>query len=92
MVEGKPVGNPDHLSWFRAIEKHSVTSVFCAPTAVRAIKRETKKSSDIYKNFNFCSLRAWFVAGEKCDVVRFDYFLLLLFFYCVFLSPSAFVG
>lgn len=73
IVEGKPVGNPDHLSWFRLLEKHRVNSVFCAPTAIRAIKKESSSSSEIRSLFNLSCLRAWFVAGEKCDATTFHW-------------------
>ena len=40
MYEGKPVGTPDAGAFWRVIEQYGVRSVFTAPTAIRAIKKE----------------------------------------------------
>lgn len=66
MIEGKPVGTPDHLQWFRTLEKHRVNTVFCAPTGVRAIKKVAQESD--FLDFNLSYLRAWFLAGERADI------------------------
>uniref|UniRef100_A0A7R9U837 AMP-dependent synthetase/ligase domain-containing protein n=1 Tax=Pinguiococcus pyrenoidosus TaxID=172671 RepID=A0A7R9U837_9STRA len=39
LYEGKPVGTPDASSYWKLIEKHEVTALFTAPTAVRAIRQ-----------------------------------------------------
>src|SRR5262245_12037414 len=40
LYEGKPVGTPDASAYFRVAEQHRVNTLFAAPTALRAIKRE----------------------------------------------------
>jgi len=39
IYEGKPVGTPDAGAFWRVIQDHNVSVQFCAPTALRAIKR-----------------------------------------------------
>ena len=40
LFEGKPVGTPDAGVFWRVISEHKVKSLFTAPTAFRAIKKE----------------------------------------------------
>ena len=40
LFEGKPVGTPDAGVFWRVISEHKVKSLFTAPTAIRAIKKE----------------------------------------------------
>ena len=40
LYEGKPVGTPDAGAFWRVIAEHGVRTLFTAPTAFRAIKRE----------------------------------------------------
>ena len=40
LFEGKPVGTPDAGTFWRVISEHKVVSLFTAPTAFRAIKRD----------------------------------------------------
>jgi len=43
LFEGKPVGTPDAGVFWRIISEHKVKSLFTAPTAFRAIKKEDPK-------------------------------------------------
>ena len=43
LYEGKPVGTPDAGAFWRVIAQHSVVSLFTAPTAFRAIRKEDPK-------------------------------------------------
>jgi propionyl-CoA synthetase len=45
LFEGKPVGTPDAGAFWRVIEEHKVASLFTAPTAFRAIKKEDPRAS-----------------------------------------------
>lgn len=56
IVEGKPVNCPDHLEWFRLLERHAVNSVFCAPTALRAIRKESSGAAE-FEQFNLMNLQ-----------------------------------
>lgn len=66
MFEGKPVGTPDPGAFWRVISDYGVKTLFTAPTAFRAIKRED--SSGLYKeNYDLSHFKALFLAGERCD-------------------------
>lgn len=64
--EGKPVRTPDAGTFWRIIEEYQVDSMFCAPTAFRAIRQEDPEAG-LAKKYDLSSLRWVFVAGEKLD-------------------------
>ncbi|MEO1746705.1 MAG: AMP-binding protein, partial [Pseudomonadota bacterium] len=66
MFEGKPVGTPDAGTFWRIIEEHHVASLFTAPTAFRAIKKEDPKGL-LVADYDISSLRSLFLAGERAD-------------------------
>jgi propionyl-CoA synthetase len=66
LYEGKPVGTPDAGAFWRVIEDHSVQTLFTAPTAFRAIKREDPNGT-LIRRYSLNSLRTLFLAGERCD-------------------------
>jgi len=66
MYEGKPVGTPDAGAFWRVIAQHRVATLFTAPTAFRAIKKEDPEGSFV-GSYDLSSLRALFLAGERCD-------------------------
>ena len=66
LYEGKPVGTPDPGAFWRVIRDHKVSTMFTAPTAIRAIKREDPEGKYL-KQYDISSLRALFLAGERCD-------------------------
>jgi len=66
MYEGKPVGTPDAGAFWRTIEKYKVKSLFTAPTAIRAIKKEDPSGEWINK-FDLSSFKNLFLAGERLD-------------------------
>jgi propionyl-CoA synthetase len=63
MYEGLPI-RPDAGIWWSLVEKHKVTSMFSAPTAVRVLK---KQDPAYLKKYDLSSLRALFLAGEPLD-------------------------
>ncbi len=68
IYEGKPVGTPDAGAFWRIIAKHKVNVLFTAPTAIRAIKKETPSGEQSIKdNYDLSSLSALFLAGERSD-------------------------
>ena len=73
LYEGKPIGTPDAGQYWRMIDKYKVNSMFTAPTALRAIKRDDPTGSFI-KIFNLSSLRTMFVAGERADPDTLKFF------------------
>jgi propionyl-CoA synthetase len=66
LYEGKPVGTPDPGAFWRVIRDHNVSTMFTAPTAIRAIKREDPDGKYL-KQYDISCLRALFLAGERCD-------------------------
>ncbi|XP_063710746.1 acyl-CoA synthetase short-chain family member 3, mitochondrial-like isoform X2 [Symsagittifera roscoffensis] len=68
IYEGKPVGTPDVTAYYRILKKHRPVSLFTAPTALRAIKREDSEGERAKKFLPFSKLRSIFVAGEHLDV------------------------
>ncbi|MFB9895678.1 propionyl-CoA synthetase [Planobispora takensis] len=66
LYEGKPVGTPDAGAFWRVISEHGVSTLFTAPTAFRAIKREDPAATLLGK-YDISSLRTLFLAGERLD-------------------------
>jgi len=66
MYEGKPVGTPDAGAFWRVISQHKVRTLFTAPTAFRAIKRDDPEG-ELLKDYDLSSLRTLFLAGERSD-------------------------
>ncbi|GMA40168.1 propionyl-CoA synthetase [Mobilicoccus caccae] len=66
VYEGKPVGTPDAGAFWRVVEKYKVASLFTAPTAIRAIKKEDPDARELEK-YDVSSLRRLFLAGERLD-------------------------
>ena len=66
LFEGKPIKTPDAATFWRVISEHKVVTMFTAPTAIRAIRKEDPKG-DLIKNFDLSHFRAQFLAGERCD-------------------------
>lgn len=66
LYEGKPVGTPDAGAYWRVIADHGVVTLFTAPTAFRAIKKEDP-GAELLKTYDISTLRALFLAGERAD-------------------------
>jgi len=66
IYEGKPVGTPDPGAFWRVISEYGVKSLFTAPTAFRAIKKEDPTGQFITR-YDLSSLQSLFLAGERCD-------------------------
>jgi propionyl-CoA synthetase len=66
VFEGKPVGTPNAGVFWRVIEQHKVKSLFTAPTALRAIRKEDPGGTLVEK-YDISSLQALYLAGERCD-------------------------
>ncbi|THB76043.1 MAG: propionyl-CoA synthetase [Desulfobulbaceae bacterium] len=64
--EGKPIGTPDAGAFWRVISQHRVKSLFTAPTAFRAIKKEDPNGEFIGK-YDISCFEALYLAGERLD-------------------------
>ncbi|CAO2654350.1 Nn.00g110830.m01.CDS01 [Neocucurbitaria sp. VM-36] len=91
LFEGKPIGTPDASTFWRIIEEYKVTTMFTAPTALRAIRRddgdneffETRGKKGALK-----TLRALFLAGERSEPSIVQMYQELLSKHC---APGAMV-
>lgn len=72
LYEGKPVRTPDASAFWRIIAEHKVRSMFAAPTAIRAIKREDPEG-ELAKAYDTSCLGYLFLAGERCDVATLEW-------------------
>ncbi len=66
LYEGKSVGTPDPGAFWRVISQHGVKTLFTAPTAFRAIKKEDPSGEYIQK-YDLSKFRYLFLAGERLD-------------------------
>ncbi|MBC3189843.1 propionyl-CoA synthetase [Pseudonocardia sp. C8] len=66
LYEGKPVGTPDAGQFWRVVQENRVKSVFTAPTAFRAIKKEDPHG-EFLAQYDVSSLQYLFLAGERLD-------------------------
>lgn len=64
--EGKPIRTPDAGAYWRIVEQYRVNALFCAPTAIRAIRKEDPEGR-LLKGRDLSSIRHLFLAGEKLD-------------------------
>lgn len=70
LYEGKPVGTPDASAFWRLIEEYKINTMFTAPTALRAIRKDDPDNlhiSRIGKRGGLKSLQALFLAGERSE-------------------------
>ena len=71
LYEGKPVGTPDAGALWRVIEEYRVDTLFTAPTAIRAIKKDDPEARLLQKYAAVTrpdsKFRALYLAGERCD-------------------------
>ena len=66
LYEGKPIGTPDPGAFWRVIADYGVKTLFTAPTAIRAVKREDP-NGEYLRKYNLDHFEALFLAGERCD-------------------------
>jgi propionyl-CoA synthetase len=66
LYEGKPVGTPDAGAFWRVIAEHRVRGLYCAPTALRAIKQVDPDAEELAK-YDLTAFKALFLAGERLD-------------------------
>ena len=70
LYEGKPVGTPDPSAFWRLVEEYKINTMFTAPTALRAIRKNDPDNSHfarIGERGGLRSLRAMFLAGERSE-------------------------
>ncbi|KAK5652470.1 hypothetical protein OQA88_10514 [Cercophora sp. LCS_1] len=70
LYEGKPVGTPSPSAFWRLISDYKITTLFTAPTALRAIRKEDPENThllSIAQQGGLRSLRGLFLAGERSE-------------------------
>ncbi|KAL0467151.1 hypothetical protein QR685DRAFT_504347 [Neurospora intermedia] len=70
LYEGKPVGTPDASAFWRLAEEYKINTMFTAPTALRAIRKEDPDNvfiTEIGRRGGLKSLKALFLAGERSE-------------------------
>jgi len=70
LYEGKPVGTPDASAFWRLVDEYKINTMFTAPTALRAIRKddpENKFISAVGGRGGLRSLKALFLAGERSE-------------------------
>ena len=66
LYEGKPVGTPDAGAFWKIIANYKVKSLFTAPTAFRAIKKEDPEGK-FFSKYDLNKFESLFLAGERAD-------------------------
>jgi len=66
LYEGKPVGTPDAGAFWRVVAEHHVKTLFTAPTAFRAIKKEDP-GGELAGTYDLSGFSYLFLAGERLD-------------------------
>jgi propionyl-CoA synthetase len=66
LYEGKPVGTPDPGQFWRVMSEYGVRSMFTAPTAFRALRKEDP-NGEYAKKYDLSALKYLFLAGERLD-------------------------
>ncbi|KAF1830760.1 acetyl-CoA synthetase-like protein [Decorospora gaudefroyi] len=91
LFEGKPIGTPDASTFWRIVEEYRVTTMFTAPTALRAIRRDDGDNEFLEargRNGALRTLRALFLAGERSEPSIVQMYQNLLTEHC---APGAMV-
>jgi propionyl-CoA synthetase len=65
-MRANPFGTPDPGAFWRVISEHGVKTLFTAPTAFRAIKRDDP-SGEYLKKYDLSGFKYLFLAGERLD-------------------------
>ncbi|MEU2931089.1 AMP-binding protein [Streptomyces sp. NPDC007251] len=66
LYEGKPVGTPDAGQFWPVASEYGVRTMFTAPTAFRALKKEDAEG-DWATRYDLSALKYLFLAGERLD-------------------------
>ena len=66
LYEGKPVGTPDAGAFWRVLSQHGAKALFCAPTALRAVRGQDPEGR-LLAGHDLSRFRYLFQAGERLD-------------------------
>ncbi len=77
LFEGKPVKTPDPGTFWRVMAEHRVNTMFTAPTAFRAIRKEDPDGR-LKEQYDLSALDTLFLAGERLDPPTYEWLAGLL--------------
>ncbi|GGD02562.1 propionyl-CoA synthetase [Halopseudomonas salina] len=66
IYEGKPIRTPDAGAFWRVCSEYGVKTLFAAPTAFRAVRKEDP-DADLARQFDLTRLERLYLAGERLD-------------------------
>ena len=72
LYEGKPVGTPDAGALWRVAAQHGAAALFCAPTALRAIRGQDPRG-ELLAGHDLSRFRCLFQAGERLDPDTYEW-------------------
>lgn len=72
VYEGKPIKTPDAGEFWRVCKEYDVKTLFAAPTAFRAIRKEDPHAELLNKE-DLAGLRVIFMAGERLDPPTYEW-------------------
>ncbi len=72
LYEGKPVRTPGAGAFWRVCEEYKVKTLFAAPTAFRAIRKEDSQCA-LADKYDLSSLKTIFAAGERLDPATYEW-------------------
>ncbi|KAK4498322.1 hypothetical protein PRZ48_010980 [Zasmidium cellare] len=89
LFEGKPVGTPNADTFWRILDEHKVNTMFTAPTALRAIRKDDPENKFFKARGSkggLKNLRALFLAGERSEPAIVEMYNALIQKHC---APNA---
>ena len=72
LYEGKPIRTPDAGAFWRVCAEYGVKTLFAAPTAFRAIRKEDPEA-ELARHYDLSRLECLFLAGERLDPPTWDW-------------------
>lgn len=72
LYEGKPVRTPDPSAFWRVCAEYGVKTMFTAPTAFRAIRKEDPEAEGMAE-YDLSKLERIYLAGERLDPTTYDW-------------------
>ncbi|MGV6807407.1 MAG: propionyl-CoA synthetase [bacterium] len=72
LYEGKPIRTPDAGAFWRVCAEYGVKTLFTAPTAFRAVRKEDPDAK-LLKKYDLSSLERIYLAGERLDPPTYDW-------------------
>lgn len=72
LYEGKPVRTPDASAFWRVCSEYGVKTMFTAPTAFRAVRKEDPEAEGLAA-YDLSKLERIYLAGERLDPTTYEW-------------------